>query len=125
MNNKSSDENKYCNVLESLKKNKAVKEYAIGQIVERTERLRRVKRILDVMDEQREIRAHLDTKDVGAIKEKELAFQPLREFLNELIVKWRILPGKNFQNLRDKAFLGVSHLTLQKLFSSVQWVELH
>ena len=51
MNDMSSDETKYCNVLESLKKNDAVKEYAMGQIVERTERLRTVKSILDVMDE--------------------------------------------------------------------------
>ena len=50
VNDKSSDETKYCNVLESLKKNDAVKEYAIGQIVERTEILRTVKSILDVMD---------------------------------------------------------------------------
>ena len=43
VNDKSSDETKYCNVLESLKKNYALKEYAMGQIVKRTERLRMVK----------------------------------------------------------------------------------
>ena len=52
MNDRSSDETKYCNVLESLKKNNVVKDYAIGQIVERTENARMVRSILDVMDEK-------------------------------------------------------------------------
>ena len=47
-NEKSLDETKYCNVLESLKKNDAVKDYAISQIVERTERLRTFKSILAI-----------------------------------------------------------------------------
>ena len=47
-NEKSLDETKYCNVLESLKKNDAVKNYAISQIVERTERLRTFKSILAI-----------------------------------------------------------------------------
>ena len=51
-NEKSLDETKYCNVLESLKKNDAVKNYAISQIVERTEGLRTFKSILDMMDEK-------------------------------------------------------------------------
>ena len=51
-NEKALDETKYCNVLESLKKNDAVKNYAISQIVERTEILRTFKSILDVMDEK-------------------------------------------------------------------------
>ena len=42
------DETKLCNVLESLKKNYVVKEYAIGHIVERTEGLRTVQSILDI-----------------------------------------------------------------------------
>ena len=52
LNDKSSDETKYCNVLESLKKNDVLKEYAMSQIVKRTERLKTVKSILDVMDEK-------------------------------------------------------------------------
>ena len=52
LNYKSWDETKYCNLLESLKKNEAVKDYAMGQIVKRTERLRTVKSIIDVMDEK-------------------------------------------------------------------------
>ena len=51
-NDKSLDEMRYCNVLESLKKNDVVKEYVIGQIVERTKRFRTVKSILDIMDEK-------------------------------------------------------------------------
>ena len=51
-NNKSSDDTKYCNVLESLKKNDAVSEYAMSQIVERTEGLRMVQSILNVMDKK-------------------------------------------------------------------------
>ena len=46
------DKTKYCNVWESLKKNDAVEDYAISQIVERTERFRTFKSILDVMDEK-------------------------------------------------------------------------
>ena len=52
LNDKSSYETKYCNVLESLKKNDAVKEYAMGKIVEKTKRLRMVKSVLYVMDEK-------------------------------------------------------------------------
>ena len=51
-NEKSLDKTKYCDVLESLKKNDTVKDYAISLIVERTERLRVFKSILDVMDEK-------------------------------------------------------------------------
>ena len=51
-NEKALDETKYCNVWESLKKNDAVEDYAISQIVEKTERLRTFKSILDVMDEK-------------------------------------------------------------------------
>ena len=51
-NDKSTDEAKYCNILESLKENDTVKEYTMSQIVERTERLRTVKSILDIMDEK-------------------------------------------------------------------------
>ena len=51
-NEKALDETKYCNVWESLKMNDAVKDYAISQIVERTEGLSTFKSILDVMDQK-------------------------------------------------------------------------
>merc|ERR1712101_99371 len=48
-NDKSSEETKYCNVMESLKKNDKIKEYVVRTLAEKTENDRKVSAILDVM----------------------------------------------------------------------------
>merc|ERR1712237_16162 len=53
-NDRSSDETKYCNVMESLKKNNQIKEYMIITLSEKTENDRRVTSILKVMPEKYE-----------------------------------------------------------------------
>ena len=51
-NEKSTDETKYCNVMESLKKNDEIKDYVITTLAEKTENDRKVKAILKVMAEK-------------------------------------------------------------------------
>ena len=51
-NNKSTDEEKYIDLLESLKKNDAVKEFVVKTLVEKVGNTRTVKKILDVMTEK-------------------------------------------------------------------------
>ena len=53
-NDKSSEETKYCNVMESLKKNDRIKEYVVRTLAEKTENDRKVSAILDVMAEKYE-----------------------------------------------------------------------
>ena len=53
-NDKSSDETKYCNVMESLKKNDQIKDYVITTLAEKTENDRKVTAILKVMAEKYE-----------------------------------------------------------------------
>ncbi len=53
-NDKSSEETKYCNVIESLKKNDKIKDYVINTLAEKTENDRRVTAILEVMAEKYE-----------------------------------------------------------------------
>ena len=48
-NDKSSDETKYCNVLESLKKNDKIKDFVVSVLTEKTENERKVVAILKVM----------------------------------------------------------------------------
>merc|ERR1712177_2478 len=48
-NYKSSEETKYCNVMESLKKNDRIKEYIVRTLADKTENDRKVSAILDVM----------------------------------------------------------------------------
>ena len=50
-NNKSTEEEKYIDLLESLKKNDAIKEFVVKTLVEKVREVRIVKRILDVMIE--------------------------------------------------------------------------
>ena len=52
MNDKSSDETKYCNVLESLKKNDKIKDFVVNVLTEKTENDRKVAAILKVMSEK-------------------------------------------------------------------------
>ena len=51
-NNKSTDEEKYIDLLESLKKNDAVKEFVVKTLVEKVGNTRTVKKILEVMTEK-------------------------------------------------------------------------
>ena len=51
-NDKSTDETKYCNVMESLKKNDKIKDYVISTLAEKTENDRKVMAILKVMAEK-------------------------------------------------------------------------
>ena len=51
-NDKSSDETKYCNVLESLKKNDKIKDFVVGVLTEKTKNERKVGVILKVMSEK-------------------------------------------------------------------------
>ena len=51
-NNKSSDEDKYVDLLESLKKNDAIKEYVNRTLIEKVGEDRNVKKVLDVMNEK-------------------------------------------------------------------------
>ena len=51
-NNKASDEEKYIDLLESLKKNEAIKEFVVKTLVEKVGETRTVKRILEVMAEK-------------------------------------------------------------------------
>ena len=51
-NNKSTDEEKYIDLLESLKKNDAVKEFVVKTLVEKVGVTRTVKKILEVMTEK-------------------------------------------------------------------------
>ena len=53
-NDKSSDETKYCNVLESLKKNDKIKDFVVSTLTEKTENYRKVAEILKVMAEKYE-----------------------------------------------------------------------
>ena len=53
-NDKSSDETKYCNVLESLKKNDKIKDFVVTTLTEKTENDRKVVAILRVMAEKYE-----------------------------------------------------------------------
>ena len=53
-NDKSSEETKYCNVIESLKKNDKIKDYVVNTLTEKTENDRRVSAILKVMAEKYE-----------------------------------------------------------------------
>ena len=53
-NDKSTDETKYCNVMESLKKNDKIKDYVITTLAEKTENDRKVTAILKVMAEKYE-----------------------------------------------------------------------
>ena len=53
-NDKSSDETKYCNVLESLKKNDKIKDFVVSVLTEKTENKRKVVVILKVMSEKYE-----------------------------------------------------------------------
>ena len=48
-NDKSSEETKYCNVMESLKKNDKIKDYVVNTLAEKTENDRKVSAILEVM----------------------------------------------------------------------------
>merc|ERR1712121_226139 len=51
-NDKSSDETKYCNVLESLKKNDKIKDFVVNVLTEKTESDRTVASILRIMSEK-------------------------------------------------------------------------
>ena len=51
-NDQSSDETKYCNVLESLKKNDKIKDFVVTVLTEKTENDRKVAAILRVMSEK-------------------------------------------------------------------------
>ena len=51
-NDKSTDETKYCNVLESLKKNYKIKDFVVNAVKEKTENDRKVVAILGVMSEK-------------------------------------------------------------------------
>ena len=51
-NNKSTDEEKYIDLLKSLKKNDAVKGYVVNTLVEKVGETRTVKKILDVLSEK-------------------------------------------------------------------------
>merc|ERR1712115_748439 len=53
-NDKSSEETKYCNVIESLKKNDKIKDYIVNTLAEKTENDRKVMTILKVMAEKYE-----------------------------------------------------------------------
>merc|ERR1712101_50644 len=53
-NDRSSEETKYCNVIESLKKNDKMKDYVVNTLAEKTENDRRVSAILKVMAEKYE-----------------------------------------------------------------------
>ena len=53
-NDKSSEETKYCNVMESLKKNDKIKDYVVNTLAEKTENDRKVSAILKVMAEKYE-----------------------------------------------------------------------
>merc|ERR1712101_87798 len=53
-NDKSTEETKYCNVMESLKKKCRIKEYVVRTLAEKTENDRKVSAILDVMAEKYE-----------------------------------------------------------------------
>ena len=51
-NNKASDEEKYIDLLESLKKNEVIKEFVVKTLVEKVRTARTVLRILEVMTEK-------------------------------------------------------------------------
>ena len=51
-NNKSSDEEKYIDLLESLKKNEVIKEFVVNTLVEKVGTTRTAMRILEVMTEK-------------------------------------------------------------------------
>ena len=51
-NNTALDEEKYIELLESLKKNDAVKDYVVKIVVEKVETIRTVMKILDVLYEK-------------------------------------------------------------------------
>ena len=51
-NNKSSDEEKYIDLLESLKKNEVIKEFVVNTLVEKVGTTRTAMRILEVMNEK-------------------------------------------------------------------------
>ena len=51
-NNKSSEEDKYVDLLESLKKNDTIKEYVNRTLIEKVGENRNVKKVLDVMTEK-------------------------------------------------------------------------
>ena len=51
-NNKSSDEEKYIDLMESLKKNEVIKEFVLKTLVEKVGETRTVKRVLDIMTEK-------------------------------------------------------------------------
>merc|ERR1712115_754247 len=53
-NDKSTKETKYCNVIESLKKNDKIKDYVVRTLAEKTENDRKVTAILKVMAEKYE-----------------------------------------------------------------------
>ena len=48
-NDRSIEETKYCNILESLKKNEKVKEFVMTQLAKKTDREMTVESILNVM----------------------------------------------------------------------------
>ena len=49
---RSSDEDKYIDLLESLKKNDAIKQYVVNTLIEKVGTTRTVKKIIDVMTEK-------------------------------------------------------------------------
>ena len=51
-NNKATEEEKYIDLLESLKKNEVIKEFVVRTLVEKVGETRTVKRILEVMTEK-------------------------------------------------------------------------
>ena len=51
-NNKLSDEEKYVDLLESLKKNDEIKQFVVNTLIEKVGRIRTVKKILEVMTEK-------------------------------------------------------------------------
>ena len=51
-NNKSTDEDKYIDLIESLKKNKVIKEFVVKTLVEKVGTTRTVKKILEIMTEK-------------------------------------------------------------------------
>ena len=51
-NNKSTDEDKYINLIESLKKNNLIKDFVVKILVEKIGTTRTIKRVLDMMAEK-------------------------------------------------------------------------
>ena len=51
-NNKSSDEDKYIDLIESLKKNEVIKDFVVKTLIEKVGETRTVRRVLDIMTEK-------------------------------------------------------------------------